>query len=239
MMRSLLGLAALVLMLCGMGQAEAGFIQVSSLAELRANDSLDWGQLGAAVSDPGNPVTVVSGNGSIMGVRVVVSQPGGSFQRRDEGYGWIGHFNLGDHLLFTNFGPGPITLVFSRPIHGIGFQSGSNAGGPFTTTLDVFNSSDNLLGTFSVTGLGGAAEDTGDAPFLGVLSSGVDIGKVVVSSTNNSGGFAINQLELVDPVVPPSVAVPEPSTLALLGIGSLALIGYGWRRRKEAATCAF
>jgi hypothetical protein len=35
-------------------------------------------------------------------------------------------------------------------------------------------------------------------------------------------------------VGPTTSAVPEPSTLTLLGIGSLGLLGYGWRRRKQA-----
>lgn len=29
--------------------------------------------------------------------------------------------------------------------------------------------------------------------------------------------------------------VPEPSTVTLFGLGSLGLLGYGWRRRQQAS----
>jgi hypothetical protein len=56
------------------------------------------------------------------------------------------------------------------------------------------------------------------------------------------GQFPTSEVRPVGPIFGPSFevasavsGVPEPSTLTLLGLGSLGLLGYGWRRRKQAA----
>jgi hypothetical protein len=45
-------------------------------------------------------------------------------------------------------------------------------------------------------------------------------------------GGGITNVEIFQPGVS---ATPEPASLTLFGIGTLGLIGYGWRRRKQAA----
>ena len=52
--------------------------------------------------------------------------------------------------------------------------------------------------------------------------------------TSDSNGFG----PYVGPTfeeVGPATAVPAPASLTLLGIGAVGLLGYGWRRRRQAA----
>jgi hypothetical protein len=42
----------------------------------------------------------------------------------------------------------------------------------------------------------------------------------------------------VDVTVQVTSSVPEPTSLVLFGIGSLGLLGYGWRRRQQTAACS-
>ena len=36
-------------------------------------------------------------------------------------------------------------------------------------------------------------------------------------------------------IAPAAIGVPEPASLTLLATGALGLLGYGWRRRRQAA----
>jgi hypothetical protein len=49
------------------------------------------------------------------------------------------------------------------------------------------------------------------------------------------GSAANGTADFLEVDIPSATGVPEPASLTLLGIGSLSLLGYGWRRRNRAA----
>jgi hypothetical protein len=71
-------------------------------------------------------------------------------------------------------------------------------------------------------GTGGAAALTQNV----VAGSTIDL---VLSRTTPAGYFVGVNFTITES----AVAVPEPSTLTLLGIGAVCSLGYGWRRRKQ------
>jgi hypothetical protein len=77
--------------------------------------------------------------------------------------------------------------------------------GPLGSTSDVFSTITSLASPYSLT-----------ETFKITLDAG--------SSMNFSSNTTLTQI--------PSTSVPEPSTLALTGLGTLGLVGYGLRRRK-------
>jgi len=91
--------------------------------------------------------------------------------------------------------------------------------------------------TFSSTLLSGLASTTVTAPNLYGIGQTINSGP----ATNPSPPFYLNNLftlnttgvgQVVNADLTTTVTVPEPSSIAVAGIGALSLIGYGLRRRK-------
>lgn len=143
---------------------------------------------------------------------------------------------LGDALVGV-VGPSALTINFSAPILSAGFLISSKTLANFTATLQAYDSSNNLLGTYSIVanGLGGLCAGLGtlnpnpqpcnNAPFLGFIGQNPlpQISNLVVS-TNDTNGMFLDTFFVQD-----SQAVPEPSVIFLMG-GGLCVIGL-FRRR--------
>jgi hypothetical protein len=226
---------ALTVLLTG-GRAHAALILVTSRAALAGTDNLNWGNLGATGTTVSSPFVINSTNASLP---VTVSQPGGSFERRDQGNGWNGNFSPGDKLLWTeNFntgGGGPITVNFgATPLDAFGSNIMADFFGAFTAQLDLFDSGGNPLGSVSEAGNSTGAGD-GSAIFIGVRSDdpSTNFSRVVIRLTaavSNVNDFAINRADFT----PAPAAVPEPGTLALTGLGMLGM-GVWLRKRRKLA----
>jgi hypothetical protein len=104
----------------------------------------------------------------------------------------------------SHFHNGPIGVA-APVVHGVPITIGSTSG--------------ELVGVW---------DTTGPEPLTPFLVSELEAGNIYfnIHSQQFPGGEIRGQLG-------PSPA-PEPSTLILFGIGGVGLLGYGWRRRKQA-----
>ena len=192
---------------------------VTSRGAFGGTDFIDWAQLGpSSTTVITSPVNVTSN----LGINAIASNPQ-DFIRFDQGLGWGGNFANGDALLFTNFGNGPMDIVFANPVSGAGAQIQADYFGNYTGYLNVYGSDGiTLLANYTENGVSNYFGDN-SAIFMGVRDTVPDIGKIEFSVISETGynDFAINRLDL-NPV-------PEPNAFALIGIG---LAGIGLARSK-------
>jgi hypothetical protein len=186
--------------------------------------TFDWGAFGPAGTIISTPDFRTSN-----GLTIWVGSSQGVLARHDEGTDFTSDFLPGEHLL-TDAGSQSDTFIvsFGNPTAGFGMQIESDAlSGPWTGSIDLFNSSDINIGHIAIGGTRGTAED-GSAPFYGLVldSAALSYAKFWVDNPavfpGKSGSLALGPMEVVS-------SVPEAPALLLAG-GGLLLLGASRRR---------
>jgi hypothetical protein len=215
MKRATLVLATLALLLGGVGRARADFI---------ANVTLDTTSL------KNNP------SQGAFSVEFLLADQGIAPQSLNNNTATISNFNLHGGSLT----PGTIT-TFGSPSGNLS-STLAVKDSPRDAFIQDFTPGRSLSFTLDLTTNVTASEALvgGDRFLFQVLSnnatlvaSGLQISIPGPNPTVSPfGGSLGNGVSVPAPAVS---SVPEPSTLTLLGLGSLGLLGYGWRRRKRTA----
>ncbi|WP_341526007.1 hypothetical protein WKK05_26065 [Nostoc sp. UHCC 0302] len=215
---------------------KAATFLVTERAAFESNDQINWSSLGSTFTPLPNSFSATSQGG--LGLRVnipstnnpLITQPF-VFQTSDNPGGIRTNFANGDYILFagidvrafgpnpplpTNGNPGPVTISFDQPVFGAGTQIVVDDVFGFDTFVSAFDSTNNLLGTFSAPGTSSLLLDN-SAVFLGVRSDIANISRLVFSTSAQQYGVAINQVSII--------AVPEANpTLAILILGTSSVI---------------
>jgi hypothetical protein len=216
-------LTGLVLAGCALA-AQAALVVASDRSQLLNATTVDWSVLGPDLTALGSPV--VAGPATVSGASAFTV-----FQQAPTGT-WDGNFTDGESLLslFDLNGNGPIggafDISFASAIAGFGTQAQDINFGAFSVTIDVYDATNSLLGSFNFNGDSNDDQD-GSAVFVGVLSDQLDISRVVISGM--SDGSAINQLTLAGPANP----APAPASLALVLMALLTLAAATSMRRRQ------
>jgi len=232
MRHTILGLAAVALLLGGVGQAQAGIIQLASPGDLNPGDTtaIYAGNDGDVVP---SPLSLAAGGNTLT----FTTMDGGNFQRVDEGTSWSGAFANGTKLLWTldplsnpQMGS-PVTIGFASSVTEVGLSVQQD--NPVSTTFMA-----TAFGTMGQLSITVVVPDSGTGPgnlgFIGFAGTGGElITSISISSMDPTNG-AFNNDFAMGPVTFGSaqVVIPEPSSLVLAGFSTVGLLAYGIFRRK-------
>jgi hypothetical protein len=242
--------ATLALLLGGVGKSEAGFISFWS-GNGNANDSVGpnngtlendatftAGQVGQAFSFDGNAYVQASSTGLPTGnanrtlVAWVKLQSLPAKEAFFVGYGSFGSSTESYQLGATSAG----NVFFSQwgsSVIGPALQPGTwyqvavtNVGNDVTLYLNG-----NVVGsgTLSINTAAGTPFDIGQIPGDSGRATDGRVDDVAIYNTALSG----SDIQAIYAAEGPAVAVPEPATITMLGVGIACMAGYGWRRRKQ------
>ena len=190
-------------------------------------NGLQFSQFGPPGTTLPDPVTGYYIHDKIYSDTFTVTGPGAGFEVE-------GFYNRGGHwydpagynlpLLYDNGAPGALTLSFDVPTggllhYGVGFYFEDYLPGSFSATATAYDGAV-VVATETLTSIAGPAPT--DFVDFSLSGKGLPITSVVVTSTNDSHGWAIG-----------GFAAPEPSTWTMLLVG-FAGLGATLRGRRRA-----
>lgn len=212
-MKKLITLACLALVA---SQAFAGITLITNRADFVATDDVRWEDKGPEGTFLGSSFLIDS-----HGTPFTLLVEGENMTRYDMGSGWATGFDAGEPLLYNQ---GRLSITGAKTCSDIGMDIDSNPFGAFTAHMAAFDGLGSFLGSVSVNGVSGS---DGVTPFIGVHSDISNIHKVVLWVTQNDKvvDFAVDHASYRC-----CEAVPEPASMAILGLGAAALL----RRKKNS-----